>query len=159
MICTSQKSAIVKLASFQILVPANHKCWVLSNQLEPVWFGKLAETLGKNGLSWVSSFLLEPSQNFFFFPTEYELSLLWVEQCFLCPSLKQLFIFSFESWGFEHILYRPLSYMLLEGRKRVRFCHSCSILYVSDASCMTGSETHYNTGQSGYTQHSYLPWP
>lgn len=51
MICTSQKSAIVKLASFQILVPANHKCWVLSNQLEPVWFGKLAETLGKNGLS------------------------------------------------------------------------------------------------------------
>lgn len=54
---------------------------------------------------------------------------------FFCPSLKQLFIFQF--WIMRIWAYFISSpYMLLEGRKRVRFCHSCSILYVADASCL-----------------------
>lgn len=92
-----------------------------------------------------------PVNIFCFSPVEYELSLLWAEQCFLCPSLKQLSFSVLNHEDLSTFYIFPLDYKLLEDKERVRFCHSCSIFYVIDASCMIGSETHYNIRANGYT--------
>lgn len=55
---------------------------------------------------------------------------------------------------------KPLSILclLLEDREIVGFCHSCSILYVIDTSCLTGSKTPCNIEEGGYNCHSYFLW-
>lgn len=95
------------------------------------------------------SYSVLPVSIFLFSPTEYEL-LLWAQQCFFCFSLKQLSFSVLNHVNLSTCCISPLDCKLLEGREIVGFCHSCSMLYMIDTSCMVGSETHYNIQENGY---------